>query len=187
MTLLHIFDASDWSIRLTASQREYKGTRVPCGVADEPTGLIGFLDAFIAVGQSFDSVLFETHGAPGRISLGPFEYDAKWLRAVSARSGYWRLTTPNARVYFNGCNVAADDVGWEFLEAAASLFIGKGGGQVFGQTSLGFANPFSGHVVHLWGDTRSVFVDFNGNTVRMTNATPGVAIPPPRPSDSASA
>jgi hypothetical protein len=33
-----------------------------------------------------------------------------------------------------------------------------GGGEVFGQTSVGFGNPFNGHVVHLWGKTRTIYV-----------------------------
>lgn len=73
------------------------------------------------------------------------------------------LVTTNARIYFNGCNVAETNSGWEFLETAAGVFMTSGGGQVFGQTSVGFGNPFNGHVVHLWGSTRTLFVDSNGN------------------------
>jgi hypothetical protein len=76
--------------------------------------------------------------------------------------GYTYITTTNARVYFNGCNVAEGSAGWDFLEAAAAVFLNPGGGTVFGQTSAGFANPLNGHVVHLWGKTKTLFVDPKG-------------------------
>jgi hypothetical protein len=71
----------------------------------------------------------------------------------------------NARVYFNGCNVAEGHEGWKFLEAAAATFLTSVGGEVFGQTSLGESNPFSGHVVHFWGTTRTLYVDKSGRIV----------------------
>ena len=52
--------------------------------------------------------------------------------------------------------------GWDFLEAAAALFLTPGGGEVFSQTSVGFANPINGHVVHLWGATKRLYVNSSG-------------------------
>ena len=98
---------------------------------------------------------------PGQISFGGKAVTAAYWRACVGRDWY-RLVTNNARVYFNGCNVAEGAAGWAFLEAAVAVFMDPGGGEMFGQTSLGFANPFNGHVVHLWGSTRRLFVDVNG-------------------------
>ncbi len=159
MALLHIFDANDPDIVQTATQRGAVNR-----VAVTGGDLIGPLDGLLAAGTTFDRVLFETHGSPGRIYFGTIYFDAGWMRAVIPRN-YTRLTTANARVYFNGCNVAEGAAGWGFLEAAAALFLTPGGGEVFGQTSLGFGNPFNGHVVHLWGSTRRLYVDVNGRIV----------------------
>lgn len=154
MPLLHIYDSSDWTIRLTAKAR---------GVADRlpifsSTDLVPALDRLLAAGRTFDRILFETHGGTGIIGFDdPTDIDAAWWSRIKNR--YNRLTTTDARVYFNGCNVAEGEEGWRFLEAAAGVFLTKGGGQIFGQNSSGFANPFNGHTVHFWGSTRSVFVD----------------------------
>ena len=160
MALLHIYDSSDWTIRLTAGRR---GAANSLGCPDLQT-LMNGLDAFVQANTQFDRILFETHGGPGVIGFGNYTVDAQTLRAMIARR-YTALAGPNARVYFNGCNVAEGTAGWPFLEAAAALFLTVGGGQVFGQTSLGFANPFNGHVVHLWGSTRTLFVDSGGRVI----------------------
>lgn len=160
MTLLHVFDASDWRIRQTAGARG-EVHRLPVTSGAE---LLTQLDALKGAGKHFSRILFETHGSPGRISFGNRYIDATWVRSLIPR-GYTSLTTRNARVYFNGCNVAEGDGGWDFLEAAVELFLTPGGGEVFGQTSVGFGNPFNGHVVHLWGDTRRLYVDGTGRIV----------------------
>jgi hypothetical protein len=161
MTLLHIYDASDSDIVQTVGARTYSGSRDTCGIPNAADGLVKSFDSVRASGKVYDHVLFETHGSPGAIYFGGYQCNAVWLRAVKPR-GYTVITTSNARVYFNGCNVAADKAGWDFLEAAAEVFLTPGGGEVFGQTSLGFANPINGHVIHLWGSTRTLFIDANG-------------------------
>jgi hypothetical protein len=125
------------------------------------TDLAPGLDRLKAAGQTFDRILFETHGSPGRIYFGDQYIDGGWWRSAVSK-GWTSIAAIGARVYFNGCNVAEGANGWSFLEAAAAVFLTPGGGQVFGQTSLGFGNPFNGHVVHLWGSTRTLFVDFSG-------------------------
>lgn len=156
MALLHIYDSSDSMIVQTANARG-AANRLPVASGNN---LAPALDGLLATGSTFDRILFETHGSPGRISFGGSYIDAGWWRAIPGR--YNRLTTTNSRVYFNGCNVAEGQNGWSFLEAAAAVFMQTGGGQIFGQTSLGFGNPFNGHVVHLWGSTRTLFIDANG-------------------------
>lgn len=160
MTLLHIYDSSDGGIRQTAGARNAVHS-LPIAAAGE---LVPKLDALKSAGKYFSRILFETHGSPGRIYFGNRYIDAQWVRSLIPR-GYTSLTTANARIYFNGCNVAEGDGGWGFLEAAVELFLTPGGGEVFGQTSVGFGNPFNGHVVHLWGDTRRLYVDPTGRIV----------------------
>jgi hypothetical protein len=165
--LLHIYDAEDDDICESAWARSDDPPREKHGIVSGTQDPLGdCLNALVAAGKVFDAVLVETHGASGVISIGGLGYNLDWFIAVVGRYGY--LVAPNARIYFNGCNVADDPDGWAFLEAVAGAFIGPWsggpiGGQVFAQTSLGFANPFSGHVVHLWGSTRTVNVDSSGN------------------------
>jgi len=157
MSLLHIYDSSDENIRETAAQRT-STKRLGIATGDD---LAPALDKLVTDGEFFSRVLFETHGGPGRIRFGDQRIWASYWRGTTDRSWY-RVVTNNARVYFNGCNVAEGNDGWAFLEAASQVFLKPGGGEVFGQTSLGFANPFNGHVIHLWGDTRRIYCDVNG-------------------------
>jgi hypothetical protein len=160
MPLLHIFDSSDSRIVQTAGAR---GEVNRIAISDG-NDLAPALDRLVVAGSTFDRVLFETHGSPGFIYFGAGSISAGWWRSAIGRN-YTYLTKVNARVYFNGCNVAEGATGWDFLEAAAAVFLKPGGGEVFGQTSVGFGNPFSGHVVHLWGSTRRLYVDRNGNII----------------------
>ena len=156
MSLLHIYNSSDSRIRQTVGAR---GTAHRLPIANG-NALAGALDALLARHESYQRILFETHGSPGRIYFGGVYIDAAYWRRY--RGHYNLLTRTNCRIYFNGCNVAEGSSGWAFLEAAAGAFVATGGGEVFGQTSVGFGNPFNGHVVHLWGDTRTLYIDNNG-------------------------
>lgn len=157
MSLLHIYDANDSLVVQTALQRG-AANQLPILDADN---LATELDKLLAGGSLFKRILFETHGAPGRISFGGKIITSCYWQAIKGR---WNnLVTTNSRIYFNGCNVAETEAGWTFLESVAGVFMTSGGGKVFGQDSLGFGNPFNGHTVHLWGSTRTVFVDNNGN------------------------
>jgi len=156
MSLLHIYDSNDSRIVQTANTRGAVN-RLPISNANNLTAQ---LDGLVAGNRSFGRILFETHGSPGRIYFGNLYIDANFWRSIRGR--YNLLTTTNCRIYFNGCNVAEGSNGWAFLEAAAGVFITSGGGEVFGQTSVGFGNPFNGHVVHLWGNTRTLYIDQNG-------------------------
>lgn len=160
MPLLHVYDASDSAIRQTAATRGATDV-LAISRAEE---FYPALDRLVAARMSFDRILFETHGSPGKIYFGGQHVDACYWDACQNRNWH-QITASNARVYFNGCNVAESSCGWGFLDAAARVLVGPGGGTVFGQTSVGFGNPFNGHVVHLWGDTRTVTVAFDGRIV----------------------
>jgi hypothetical protein len=159
MPLLHIYDSTDSRIRQTVEARG--GTRHTCPVSGGSAGLPNALDGLVRFGRSYDRILFETHGQSGMISFGNSGFNTSWWRGVRTR-GYGSIARANARIYFNGCNVAEDPDGWGFLEAVADVFLNPGGGEVFGQTSVGFGNPISGHVVHLWGSTRTLYVSSTG-------------------------
>lgn len=159
MSLLHIYDASDGLIRQTALARG-EINQLPVSDAGD---LISALMGLRSGPPAFDRILFETHGTPGRIYFGGEGISAQTWRQVK-NYGFTEIVKPNAKIYFNGCNVAEGAEGWKFLTAVAEAFL-KRGGQVIGQTSKGFGNPFNGHVVHFWGNVRVLYVDSNGRTV----------------------
>lgn len=152
MALLHIYDSSDSQIVQTANQR---GAANRLAISDG-NNLCAELDRLLASGVIFDRILFETHGSPGKIYFGKNYIGAAYWRTIPGR--FNNLAAVSTRIYFNGCNVAEGADGWSFLESVVSVFMTSGGGEVFGQTSLGFGNPFNGHVVHLWGSTRRLIV-----------------------------
>ena len=154
MPMLHIYDAGDGMISWVARQRTE--ARHLLGVRDGE--LSDALFNLARAGRQFDRILFMTHGGPGSIWFGNGFVRAGWWQAERSNNLH-RIAAPGARIYFNGCNVAEGPAGWAFLEAAAELFLTLGGGEAFGQTSVGFASPFSGHVNHFWGRTRRVRVD----------------------------
>jgi hypothetical protein len=119
------------------------------------------LRSLVAANTFFNSAVFSTHGNSGVIFFSGAQLS--WWQVYSEflndKTDYARLFPgPNARILFNGCNVAEGDDGWRFLLAAARSFLGLGG-EAIGWTSKGFQAPFGlrdGHVIHLWGDTRQV-------------------------------
>ena len=152
MGLLHIFDSSDSGIVETASKRVSE-CRLPISkVAD----LKGALDRLKGDGKVFDRILFETHGKPGKILFNHEPIDKQYWQYIHGR--YSTLTAPFTRIYFNGCNVAEDVMGWKFLEEVVDVFMNTSDGEVFAQTSYGFVPLFSSHVVHLWGKTKTLYV-----------------------------
>jgi hypothetical protein len=154
MGLLHIYDSSDSGIVGTAKNRS---ADKKLAISDK-TDLKDSLDKLITEGKVYDRILFETHGKPGMIKFNNKELDRSYWLLIPGR--YEKLTAPFARIYFNGCNVAEDEVGWRFLEAVARVFMPASNGEVFGHTSMGLGNPypFGSHTWHFWGDTRTVYV-----------------------------
>jgi Domain of unknown function (DUF4347) len=120
--------------------------------------LLSALDNQVAKGSTFRRVVFSTHGAPGKIYIGDEPITPGVLRRYFG--SYDRLFPSVTRMYFNGCNVADGDDGWEFLETAGSVFLRSQGGEVFAWDSWGFALPW--HTHHFWGSTRYVAVGPGG-------------------------
>jgi hypothetical protein len=165
MGLLHIYDDDDWRMHIMTKRKDAQAVvRVQGGALK----MVEHLDSIVSSGWHFNRVLFETHGGPGVIGMGEDVMDARWMRSLSGR-GYETICETNTRLYFNGCNVAEGDDGWDFLRAAAEVFLIGKGGVAFGHTSSGFANPLDGHVVHPWGDTRYVVMAPGGDAYRGGN------------------
>jgi hypothetical protein len=153
MALLHIYDSSDSEIVETARQR-VSDYRLPISNVNE---LKGALDGLINVGKVFDRILFETHGKPGKILFNHQPIDTQYWQLIPGR--YKPLVAPYTRIYFNGCNVAEYGTGWKFLEAVVGVFLTNGDGEVFGQTTVGYALPFiTSHVFHFFGSTKTLYV-----------------------------
>lgn len=170
MALLHIYDASYFLIVQTAQARN-AGHQLPVkDMADFLGALIGLTKGT----ENFDQILFETHGSPGHIAFNGEGLGAKGLRQMKG-FGFHRFVKENSRIYFNGCNVAEGKDGWDFLQAAAEVFLNGKSGQVFGQTSVGIGNPFNGHVVHLWGSTRVLYIDSGGRVIERFEQPEGIS------------
>jgi hypothetical protein len=174
--LLVIYDADDWLTRSTGRLRD---ADEHVGVTGGVKGLLKVLDQFVADKRVFARAVIQTHGNDGCIFFGKEagnkRINADDLKSKFAGRKYETLFTYNARIYFNGCTVAAGDVGWRFLETAGSVFLGRLGGTTFGHTKLGrpmipvVAGMFGGvagavfwwrskgHVIHVNGDTRYVY------------------------------
>jgi hypothetical protein len=79
---------------------------------------------------------------------------------------YQNLCPVSTRLYFNGCNVAAEPGGHEFLRAMAQAFLRNAGGSVFAHTSVGFGFPeIGGHTIHFWGDTVTLYIARGGRVI----------------------
>jgi hypothetical protein len=76
---------------------------------------------------------------------------------VAGRAGYEDLFAPGVNVYLDGCNVAEGRCGNTFLRQLGELFFKKVAGSVQASTSAGLGAPFGLDVVHLWGDTKTLY------------------------------
>lgn len=131
-------------------------------------------------GHVFKRCVFTTHGAPGSIFLGdgtakekPPKFKAGSVGASGftkhADKGLCRLFPfPNARLFFNGCEVGAEPGGREFLYAAASTWLKLSGGSAFAFTNNGYNLFGSAHVLHSFGTLVTATVGPGGQTVQPT-------------------
>lgn len=154
MGLLHIYDSSDSGIAEKAKKRVSERS-VPISKVEE---LETALNDLLHTRKVFDRILFETHGYPGIIRFNGKSIDTNYWKEKAGR--YEFLTAPITRIYFNGCNVAENELGWKFLEAVAGAFMVTTSGEVFAHTDTGHTLPFIDHVFHscLTGRTRYVYV-----------------------------
>jgi hypothetical protein len=155
--LLHIYDADDSSIVATAWIRRHQSILdniFPVPINGGEYALRIALNKLVADGETFSHALFETHGDSGSIQFNGEDVTADTLMTSYVFKNYEKIFPYfNARIYFNGCDVADDPNGWKFLDAAGSIFLRIGGGTTFAQTGLGRPIIFTGHVVHFGSTT----------------------------------
>jgi hypothetical protein len=133
---------------------------VTLGVGSRAELLRG-LDGLVANGNTFTRVLFQTHGHSGGIWFGDDFITSYAFATPDFLGKYERLFPNRTKMYFDGCNVAAGDDGWNFLAESGRVLLRLGGGITMGYTSLGIAMPsfvpfISGHTVHLTGNLRAI-------------------------------
>lgn len=150
------------------AKRTDKEPIVKLPITGDGSNFISALDNLVQTRQTFHRVLFETHGSPGAIYFGKASIPSSWVWAYMTTRNYDLITPNKTRIYFNGCNVAEGNAGWDFLRAMAKVFLLRGGGEVFGHTSLGFATKWGIYpkVFHLWGDLRKVHVAPGGKIIK---------------------
>lgn len=162
MPALHIYHSDNSLLSLALANHDIAGPVTRIGCRDNAS-FVGLFGRLLNDTLRFDRIIIDTHGAPGEIFFGSDRsFHDGWFRDQRGFMGGRSFATPGAHILFSGCNVAEGAAGWSFLtEAARCMLIGVGG-QAKGWTSLGFANPFTGRVVHLTGHTRTVHVDGTG-------------------------
>lgn len=167
MSLLVIYDADDSNITAGVNRRTDLETIVRLPITNDGSNFLSSLDGLVSSGQTHHRILFDTHGSGGTLAFGNAGVNASWVRANMAGRGYDGICSGSTRIYFNGCNVAEGASGWEFLRAIAGVFLLRGGGSVFGHTSLGISVRWGLYprTVHLWGDVRTVYVAPGGRII----------------------
>lgn len=169
MAMVHIYDntpSTSWgmdnSVASGANARSEDRIKKPVINVSE---MRQALDDLLKANTRVDQLLVETHGAAGLIGIGPDVIDHTVVESWFGSRGYERLFASSARVLFNGCNVAEGANGWRFLETFGTVLLKLNGGQVTGWTSMGSSNPYNGHVVHFWGNSRVLIFSPGGNII----------------------
>jgi hypothetical protein len=121
----------------------------------------------------FTHVLFQTHGGPGRITIGSDHLYWVDFKVTMRDKGYDQLFPFYTLIYFDGCEVAGNDEGADFLIAVGGAWLRRAGGQVFGWTSPGYG--FWGKLPLIGGHTQH----YTGNVVRVFFRPGGLMVNPP--------
>ena len=159
---LYVYDGESWQDRMQAGGRfSASDPNLVTLRVSSKQDLIAQLDELVRRREKFERGLFQTHGRGGGIFVNNDYLSGQGLINDFKPRGYSGLFGMHARLYFDGCNVAQGDAGWEFLIDAGLTFLGNSGGIVFGWTSLGSAMPgwlpfYGGHTIHFYGDLRRV-------------------------------
>jgi hypothetical protein len=139
-------------------------------------GLRTALAQLVREGKTFRRVLWYTHGNPGQIAFGD---DRLGIPELYKLKGFEALFPLPTKMYFSGCNVAAGDIGWIFLQIAGNVFL-RGGGYTMAWTSTGYGYNnaalrwlISSHSVHYTGDVRIVTFDSGGSVLERLSYSGG--------------
>jgi len=148
-----------------ALSRDDAGYYYSCGCLTE---LRDIFDGLIRRGVRVSRLLFDTHGSPGHIALGNQSLVTVNIDSWLANRNYESLFNANARILCNGCNVGEGTEGSAFLRKMGQIYLRSGGGTVRGWSSLGIASPFDGHVMHFWGNLRTITIGQDGQVLSDT-------------------
>jgi Domain of unknown function (DUF4347) len=137
-----------------ASDKDILTIGVPFGIGN----LQKVFEQLAGNNQTFDRVVFQTHGDPGKIYFGSEAVNADVLK--TRFTGYESMFPKYTRMYFDGCNVAEGEAGTNFLLAAGLVFL-RGGGEAFGWKTLGHGVwgwiPFyGGHTIHFGSNLKKI-------------------------------
>lgn len=158
---LYIYDKTSGIDRDQADGRFDAGEVVQLGI-DSVKMLKLELNQLAANHKTFDRLLVQTHGSPGNVYFHHEPLNATTLLGTFLGKGYDALFPKHTRIYFDGCNVAEGLAGTVFFNAVGQTFLPKGGGEVFGFTSVGHGVPgwvplVGGHTVHFTGRQKKLF------------------------------
>ncbi|MDJ1467182.1 DUF4347 domain-containing protein [Xanthocytophaga flava] len=145
-----------------ALSRENAGYYYSCGSLSE---LQDIFDGLIRRGVHVSRLLFDTHGNSGKIKLGNQALAVCNIESWLANRNYETIFNANSRILCNGCNVAEGTDGSAFLQKMGQIYLRTGGGTVRGWTSPGFASFVDGHVMHFWGDLKTVTIGNGGQVI----------------------
>jgi hypothetical protein len=172
---LYIYDGSTEEDRSQAAGRFSSSDYVRSFGVDSKSALLFVLERLAMEKTYFSRLLVQTHGGPGHISINGRSIWDNTIKSDFSGKNLDALFPLYTRIYFDGCNVAEGSSGIAFLEAVGSVFLRRGGGEVFGWTSYGYGMagwiPFiGGHTVHFSGQLRRLH--FRPGGIRYTPPVP---------------
>lgn len=147
-----------------ALSRSDAGYYYSCGSLNE---LREIFDGLIRRQVRISRLLFDTHGKPGQVDFGNQGLAVCNINGWLESRNYEKVFNANARIMCNGCNVGEGASGSAFLARMGQLLLGSGG-IIKGWTSVGFASLTDGHVMHLWGDVKTITINRSGQVVSET-------------------
>jgi hypothetical protein len=172
--LLFAYDTHDTPNKEQAEDRFSKSDDVWAIGADSRASLMRHLDWCVNQRMTFERGLFQTHGAPGNLIFGTEMLDSYHLTTADtenfSRKNYHLLFPERAVVYFDGCNVGANESGTDFLVNFGTVFLRNKGGITMAFTNPGYGMEgwvpiFGGHTLHFFGTLKEIYFTAGGLVV----------------------
>ena len=165
--LLFVYDTYDSDNKSQAEDRFSDDDDVWAIGADSRESVQRQLDWCVRQKMTFESALFQTHGMPGNIRFGDSYIGANNVDDPQARfslssRGYHSLFPDRGKIYFDGCNVGADDSGTNFLTNFGQVFLKNRGGVTMAYTNPGYGMEgwvpiIGGHTLHFFGSLKEIY------------------------------
>jgi len=123
------------------------------------SGLTKELDKLLSKGHTFGSAIITTHGKPGQI-----EFDGEVISRYGStiNSTHSGLFPFGGKVYFNGCNVGANEEGTGFVRYMGRVLLQHVGGIVSANTRKG-----------VWMDDLMVGIMMAGSGIKIASVLRG--------------